>query len=97
MNDSNLIKPIIDDLVYRAQASPGVLQSYTYEDGLRVDVLIDSRQTILRISFEDTFPTVVEYWKFLKEWPYKVEVFKPQAVAHSGRYFLSGSWPTPTE
>jgi hypothetical protein len=95
MSNYDILEPIINNLIFQSQQSPGLPHFYAFADDLRVDVLIEANGTIMRLSYVEDFPEIEEYLLFLHAWPYEVPPFTPQAVAHSGRKFLTGSWPTP--
>jgi hypothetical protein len=88
---------VINDLVRRAEANPGVPQRFTLKNGLRLDVLMHHGLTQLQLSREDEFPTIEDYKIVLRNWPFEVDWPEPKAVAHSGRKFLTGDWLKPTQ
>jgi hypothetical protein len=83
---------MINDLVFQAYEEPGEHQIYSFSDDLRVEVLVDGKVNVFRISYPDEYPALPEFWLFLRSWPYEVELVTPKMIAHSGRKYLSGSW-----
>lgn len=95
--DSPIIEPVLIDLIRRSQKIPDIPQGYTFSDGLRVEVLAHEGRFHLQLSRHDEFPSIIEFQAVLANWPYPIEWPTPSAVAHSGRYFLTGNWLKPTQ
>ncbi len=97
INNLNELQPVLSDLINRAREIPDIPQGYTFEDGLRVEVLAHDGRYHLQLSRGDEFPSVEEFQTVLAHWPKPIEWPLPTAVAHSGRYFLTGNWLRPTQ
>jgi hypothetical protein len=95
--DSPVLEPVLIDLIHKAQVIPDIPQGFTFGDGLRVEVLAHEGRFHLQLSRMDEFPTVVEFQAVLANWPNPIEWPTPAAVAHSGRFFLTGNWLKPTQ
>jgi hypothetical protein len=95
--NSEVLEAILLYLVEEAHKQPGVPQQGWLSNGLRLDVHIHEQETHFQVSGDGYFPSMAEYYQILDHFPYPIEKRPvPKPTAHSGRYFLTMSWPTPT-
>ena len=96
LSQTSPLKPLLYDLVYRAQKSPEIPQKIRFENDLLVEVIYQDGHVHLQISRQDEFPALEEYQDIMNCWPYVINHQTPKAVAHSGRKYLTSVWPTLT-
>ncbi len=93
LSQTRPLKPLLYDLVYRAQQMPGKTQVLQFDNSLLVEVLYRKDRVHLQISRERHFPSLEEYWDLIKCWPYKIEHHVPKMVSQSNRKYLASMWP----
>jgi hypothetical protein len=94
LSQTSPLKPLLYDLVYRAQKRPDVPQGIQFSNEILVEVMYHQGRVHLQVSRADRFPTHEEYQDILSCWPYGIHGHEPKPTSHSGRKYLTSVWPT---
>jgi hypothetical protein len=87
------LRPLLYDLIYRAQKLPDIPQSITLETGLKVEVLYFNEEIRLLLSRADNYPSQGEFWEILENWPFD-QPKPPREQTVEGRFYLITTWPS---
>jgi hypothetical protein len=82
---------LLADLLARAEAHPGQLQTVRLTNNLKVDVTIENNHVHLQISRSSRYPATTDWAMILRHWPYPIQV-RPTSEQRYGRRYFSAHW-----
>ena len=94
LSHTSPLRPLLYDLVKRAQDRPNTPHSLYFDNQILVEVICKNGKVHLNISREDKLPTLEEYWDILSCWPYEnLARNRPRAIIQRDRKILTSIWP----